>query len=180
MPALLRRPLRPPRLTFLAALLHAAIASTLPPAVGAHDDSHSNHHRGPNLDLVEKPFGQTGDPTKVTRTIRVTGNDKMRFSPSRIAVRQGDTVRFVFINAGKLKHEAMLGTLDELKQHAEWMKKFPGMEHDEPFMVHVEPDHSGEMVWQFTQAGEFHFACLIPGHFEAGMVGLIVVEPRSR
>ena len=57
----------------------------------------------------------------------------------------------------------VLGTPEELKEHAELMKKFPEMEHDEPHMAHVKPGKSGEIVWQFTKAGEFQFACLHPG-----------------
>lgn len=68
----------------------------------------------------------------------------------------------------------VLGTAEELKKHAELMKKFPGMEHEEPHMTH-KPGKSGE-IWQFTQAGEFQFACLIPGHFEADMVGKVTVK----
>jgi uncharacterized cupredoxin-like copper-binding protein len=166
----------PWRAVAAAALLHAVCASS---AV-AHGGADANQgHRGPNLDFVATSFGQTGDPKRVTRTIRVTGDDSMRFSPSRITVRQGETIRLVFTNTGALKHESVLGTLADLKQHAELMKKFPQMEHDEPFMVHAGPGESGEMIWQFTRSGEFHFGCLMPGHFEAGMRGTIVVIPRA-
>jgi uncharacterized cupredoxin-like copper-binding protein len=75
-----------------------------------------------------------------------------------------------------MMHETVIGTMAELKQHYEWMKKFPDMEHDEPYMVHLKPGETGEMVWQFTNAGEFYFACLIPGHLEAGMLGKITVR----
>ena len=57
------------------------------------------------------------------------------------------------------------------------MKKFPGMEHDEPYMAHVSPGKTDEIVWHFTKAGEFFYACLLPGHLEAGMIGKIVVAP---
>ncbi len=70
----------------------------------------------------------------------------------------------------------VLGTMDELKKHAEMMKKHPDMEHDEPHMAHVGPGKTGEMGWRFTRAGTFYFGCLIPGHFEAGMIGKVVVE----
>jgi Cu/Ag efflux protein CusF len=69
----------------------------------------------------------------------------------------------------------VLGTRKELEEHAEMMRKHPGMEHDEPHMLHVAPGRSGEMGWRFTKAGEFMYGCLEPGHFEAGMVGSIVV-----
>jgi uncharacterized cupredoxin-like copper-binding protein len=56
------------------------------------------------------------------------------------------------------------------------MKKFPGMEHDEPYMTHVAPGKTGEIIWQFTQAGEFDFACLISGHYDSGMMGKVIVK----
>jgi uncharacterized cupredoxin-like copper-binding protein len=138
------------------------------------------HSVAPNLEMVEKAFGRTGDPRNVTRTIRIGAHDTMRYSPSQITVRQGETIRFIVANRGKVPHEIVLGTIDELKEHAEWMKKHPTMEHDAPYMVHLRPGGSGEMVWQFTEPGEFHFACLIPGHFEAGMKGSIRVVPTDR
>ena len=73
-------------------------------------------------------------------------------------------------------HEIVLGTMKELKEHAELMKKHPGMEHDEPHTAHVAPGKTERLLWQFTKAGEFFYACLIPGHFEAGMIGRIAVR----
>ena len=87
-------------------------------------------------------------------------------------------MRFVAANRGKVMHEMVLGTMDELKEHAEMMRKHPGMEHDEPHMLHVQPGKSGEMGWRFTKAGEFYYGCLIPGHFEAGMIGKITVTEK--
>ncbi|HEU0202485.1 MAG TPA: cupredoxin family protein [Burkholderiaceae bacterium] len=158
----------------------AAAALAVAPAVHAHGaDTHGKpkvkHHKA-NLDPVEKAFGRTGDPAKVARTIAIHGTDNMKYSPKVIKVKQGETIRFVVGNKGKLMHETVLGTMDELKEHAEWMKKNPGMEHEEPYMTHIGPGETGEIIWQFTNAGEFHFACLIPGHFEGGMVGKIVVQ----
>ena len=79
-------------------------------------------------------------------------------------------------NDGKVMHEMVIGRMKELKEHAELMRKFPNMEHDEPYMAHVAPGKLGEIVWQFTQPGEFHYACLIPGHMEAGMIAKITVK----
>jgi uncharacterized cupredoxin-like copper-binding protein len=95
-------------------------------------------------------------------------------------VRQGETVRFVHRNTGRVMHEFVLGTRSELDAHAALMRKYPGMEHDEPYMAHVAPGKTGEVVWTFNRAGDFDFACLIPGHYEAGMVGKITVVPRER
>lgn len=123
----------------------------------------------------ETPFGRAADPGKAKRTIRVEMTDAMRFSPAELTVKQGETVRFVVANKGKVLHEMVLGTMHDLKEHAELMRKHPGMEHEEPHMAHVSPGKRGEMGWQFTKAGEFYYGCLIPGHFEAGMIGKIKV-----
>jgi uncharacterized cupredoxin-like copper-binding protein len=101
--------------------------------------------------------------------------DDMRFHSSVFTVRQGETIRFVARNAGKLKHEMVLGTQKDLQEHAEVMKKNPEMEHAESNMVTVAPGKSGEIIWQFTKAGKVDFACLQPGHFDAGMKGLVRV-----
>ena len=127
------------------------------------------------ISATEHAFGREGDPKKAVRTIEVDMSDAMRFSPSEVRVKRGDTVKFVVRNAGKTMHEMVIGTEEELKKHAELMKKHPGMEHEEPYMAHVEPGKKAEIVWQFTKAGEFNFGCLLPGHFEAGMVGRITV-----
>ena len=122
-------------------------------------------------------FGRKGDPGKATRTVQIGMADTMRYSPSELKIRRGETVKFVVRNNGKLEHEMVMGTMQELKAHAEMMKKHPGMEHEEAHMVDVKPGKTGILVWQFTKAGEFHFGCLEPGHFEAGMVGRVVVTP---
>jgi len=101
--------------------------------------------------------------------------DTMRFTPAAISVKQGETVKFVIKNSGQVKHEFSLGTDAELKEHYETMKKFPDMEHDEPSKVSLAPGKQGEIIWQFTKAGEVKFACLYPGHYDAGMKGQVTV-----
>lgn len=124
----------------------------------------------------QKPFGIAGDPKRVSRTVTLDMTDEMRFFPSKLEVKRGATVRFVLHNKGKIMHEMVIGTMDDLKEHAVLMKKFPNMEHEEPYMAHVQPGKSEEIVWQFNRPGEFNFACLIAGHFEAGMVGAVTVK----
>lgn len=154
-----------------------AAAAVLASTAYAHGDKSSAAVRKFDASQVEDtPFGRQGDPKKVTRTIRVGMSDQMRFDPGRISVKKGETVRFVVANRGAVLHEMVLGTPQALKEHAELMKKHPGMEHDEPSMTHVKPGATGDIVWQFTKAGDFEFACLVPGHFEAGMVGKVVVK----
>lgn len=119
-------------------------------------------------------FGKAADPRKA-KAVVVHMSDAMRFSPSEIVVKKGDVVRFEVKNDGKVMHEMVLGTKKELAEHAALMKKFPDMEHDEPHMAHVPPGKTGVIGWQFTHPGEFYFACLIPGHYEAGMFGKVTV-----
>ena len=128
------------------------------------------------ISTEEKPFGREGHPNKVSRTIKVGMHDTMRFSPSTLQVKTGETIRFEAKNSGKVMHEMVLGTMDELKGHAELMKKHPGMEHSEAYMAHVGPGKTEKIVWQFTKPGEFYYGCLIPGHFEAGMIGKVAVR----
>jgi len=126
----------------------------------------------------QKAWGIAGDARKITRTIEMKMLDTMRFEPGVINVRTGETIRFVIKNAGKIQHELVIGTRAELAEHAALMVKFPGMEHDEPYMVHVGPGKVGTLTWTFNRPGEFEFGCLIAGHFEAGMLGKIRVAAK--
>lgn len=137
-------------------------------AGGNHGGGHGAGHDG---DTIGKP----GVAAKVTRTINVDMADAMRFSPDDIQVKQGETIRFVVKNSGKLSHEFVLGTMKDLKDHYELMKKFPEMEHAEDNQVTVKPGQTGEVIWHFTKATKVDFACLHPGHYDAGMKGNIKV-----
>ena len=142
----------------------------------AHQDKHA-----PGNSVVkkeQKSWGIAGDVKAVTRSITVSMSDTMRFSPTQLNIKQGETIRFVIKNAGKVMHEMVLGTQKDLDEHAALMLKFPGMEHDEPYMAHVGPGKTGQIIWTFNKAGNFDFACLIAGHYQAGMVGKINVAAR--
>jgi uncharacterized cupredoxin-like copper-binding protein len=155
-----------------AYMLGAALLLASP--AWAHGDKADRH--APVV-KEQKDWGIAGEAKDVQRTITLTMTDHMRFTPDRIEVRQGETVRLRLRNTGKLLHELVLGTPQELAAHAEQMIKHPGMEHDEPYMVHVQPGQRGEIIWTFNRAGAFEFACLIAGHFQAGMKGTITVRP---
>lgn len=144
--------------------------------VFAHEDEHQAGKEAKHGEGHADSLGKPGDPMKISRTIDVEMSDAMRFSPADIKVKRGETIKFVLRNSGKVKHEMVLGSIDELKEHAALMQKFPEMEHADPNMVSVDPGKIGELVWQFTKAGTFDFACLQPGHFEAGMVGKVAVK----
>ena len=138
------------------------------PAVPAmsHEHGHESH----------TAFGQPGDPAKVSRSIAINMDDSMRYTPARISVRHGETIRFVVRNSGRLEHEIVLGGADELRAHAAMMRAHPAMMHMEPNALMVDPGKTGELVWRFGEAGTVDFACLQPGHFEAGMHGQIAVK----
>jgi uncharacterized cupredoxin-like copper-binding protein len=155
-------------MTFLTIKSIAALAmvTTVAGALAA-----GNHAGGHGEDAIGKP----GVAAKVTRTVQLDMTDNMRFNISDLTAKQGETVRFVVKNSGSIKHEMVLGTAQELKDHYEQMKKNPEMEHAEPNMITLAPGKTGEIIWQFTQAGKVDFACLQPGHYDAGMKGLINV-----
>ena len=146
----------------------ATLASSAAFAGGTHS---GGHHE-------ESPIGKPGVAAKVTRTIQVDMSNGMRFKPSDIQVKRGETVRFVLKNTDSVKHEFSLGTPQELAEHYEVMKKFPDMEHDEPNKISLAPGKQGEIIWQFTKAGTVDFACLHVGHFDAGMKGQVKVAAK--
>ena len=123
--------------------------------------------------------GEPGNPKKPARTVTVIMSDNdgmMRFTPDRLDVKRGEQVHFVIQNKGVLKHEFTLASVQDNNKHAELMKKYPDMEHDDPNAKSVDPDKTAEILWRFTKTGTFEFACLIPGHREAGMHGAVAVK----
>lgn len=143
----------------------------------AHAHGDAGHKAPPPAAASQEQtdWGVAGEAQAARRTVHVRMRDSMRFSPDRIDVKQGETVRFVIHNEGQVLHEFVIGTRKENEAHAALMLKFPEMEHDAPYMAHVAPARQGEIVWTFNRTGSFEFACLIAGHYQAGMVGTLVV-----
>ena len=154
-----------------AALL--LMASGAGPAL-AHGSADHARPAGP-VHKEQKDWGIAADPKPGLRSVRFTMADSMRFTPDKLLVKQGETLRLVIRNQGAMLHEFVLGTRQQLDAHAALMLKFPTMEHSEPYMAHVGPGQTGEIVWTFNRAGDFEFACLIAGHYQAGMVGRVSV-----
>ena len=144
---------------------------------GGHEEAHEHGHGHGHASA--SPAGEPGRADEATRTIHVTMNDTMRFHPSDLKVRAGETVRFVIRNEGKIRHEMVLGTESEIREHMAMMQAMPNMQHQDANSVSLAPGESGEIVWKFTQPGEVDFACLVPGHYEAGMKGEILVGDRG-
>ena len=159
--------------------LIAAAMLALGTGTYAHgDEDHSKKKSTAAVKKEQKPWGIAGDAKAVKRTIEIQMTDNMRFTPDRIEVKEGETVKIVMKNSGKLMHELVIGTKKDLDEHAALMAKFPTMEHEEPYMAHVGPGKTGAIVWNFNRAGDFDFACLIAGHYQAGMVGKIKVAAK--
>ena len=152
---------------FVSAMLFASGATL------AHGDAHTKMSAATKKE--QKDWGIAGDAKAVKRTIVVRMLDTMRFTPDRINVQQGETIKLVIKNTGAVLHEFVIGTQKENDEHAALMLKFPDMEHAEPYMAHVSAGKTGEIIWTFNKAGEFDFAGLVGGHYQAGMVGKIKV-----
>ncbi len=161
----------------LKQLLGTATVLSLPLLAHAHGEMHKDHHKttGPVV-KEQKAWGIGAEAKQAQRTITIRMSDDMRFAPSHLDIKLGETLRLRAENKGQVMHEIVIGTAQELQAHAEMMKKHPNMEHDEPYMAHVSPGKTGDIVWTFNREGDFEFACLLPGHFEAGMRGTIRVR----
>ncbi|WP_460139808.1 copper-resistant cuproprotein CopI [Pseudomonas sp. S2_E01] len=143
-------------------------------------------------------FGQPAPAGKATRSVEVVMGD-MSFTPKAIDIKAGETVRFVLVNKGQLLHEFNLGDAAMHAKHQQEMLKMQengmltptgvkamdhgamtamdhGMKHDDPNSVLVEPGKTAELTWTFTKATNLEFACNIPGHYQAGMVGKLTVS----
>lgn len=152
--------------TILAAVLLAALTTTAAIAAAGHTDD-------------QRAYGEPGTPDHPARTIRLEmkeTDDGMSFNPKKILVRKGEQIRFLITNAGEFDHEMVVGTVEENLEHAAEMVKNPDMEHDDPNAIRLTPNSKGEILWMFSNAGEFDFSCLLPGHRESGMFGTIIVQ----
>ena len=132
-----------------------------------HGDGHSMEgHEGHKMSEVGMAAEAGAKPNK---TITVHMMDTMKFNFSNKGIEEGDIVKFVVMNKGKIAHEFGIGSVAEQKAHREMMKSMPGMKHDDGATISVEAGKTGELVWQFIGEETVQFACNIPGHFEAGM-----------
>jgi uncharacterized cupredoxin-like copper-binding protein len=177
-----------PRHLLIAALAGVAMTTTAL-AAGMQGGGHgSGHHNAATT-------GEPGNAAQADRTIAVTMRDNF-YEPEQIEVKAGETIRFVITNAGEFLHEFNIGTaamhaahqkeMATMMEHGmitptgidhQKMKMDHGgghmMKHDDANAVLVQPGKSAEVVWKFTEAAELEFACNIPGHYEAGMMGHI-------
>ncbi len=161
-----------------------AVSASLAFAAGTHGGGHGHDaghmktqdghgHGAGHMDMMQ--IGMTGDTAKIDRIVTVTmmetADGDMLFEPRDLTFAEGETVHFKITNAGEVDHEFVMDTFANNEKHRALMMKFPEMEHDDPNSVRLAPGEKGEIIWTFANAGEFNFACLIPGHMEMGMHG---------
>ena len=140
-----------------------------------HDKAH-DLHTATVAQAAQASWGIAGKRDGAQRTIRMSMLDSMHFAPEKIEVKRGETVRFLIRNDGTLLHEFVLGTKATLDEHARMMAQQPNMPHEADYMAHVDPGKTGEGVWTFNRVGQFYYACLVAGHYEAGMIGTVLVK----
>ncbi|WP_249690160.1 cupredoxin family protein [Stappia sp. WLB 29] len=150
-------------------------------AAGSHSGGHGHDNSDGHHDAMMS-VGKPGKAADVSRTIEVTMKEsddgRMLFEPSRLEFKTGETIRFAIANAGEIDHEFVLDDQKGVMEHKELMERFPDMEHDDPNSVRLAPGETGEIIWTFANGGSFEFACLIPGHYDSGMRGDLVVGGR--
>jgi len=130
----------------------------------------------PGTALAHGDAGEPGRLADVRRTVRIGMDDAMRYTPDALTVRRGDTLRLLVRNNGTVSHEIVLGTPEEIEHHRHAMHSNPNMAHGGGAMAHVAPGQEAALIWRFTRPGQFRYACLLPGHYEAGMTGTISVR----
>lgn len=136
-------------------------------------------HPGPGAQhaALHPAMPEAGAPASAAdRVVTIGMHDSMRFAPAQLQVQRGETLQFELVNEGQVMHELVLGSPADIAHHRAAMLRDPAMAHAGPGMAHVAPGERASMRWQFSQSGSFEYACLLPGHYEAGMRGAITVR----
>ena len=174
-----------PRVLFPALALAAAIAWTMSPgfaqtavARARSDQDQSAHRHGPAVS-DKFVFGEPAKSGKVARTARIIMTDGS-FEPGSLEVKVGETIRFVVTNKGEIDHDFTIGDAATQTAHraemVEMAEKGSEMHTaDDPNAIFVKAGRTGTLIWKFTHAGSFEFDCNVPGHYEAGMTGVLSV-----
>jgi len=121
-------------------------------------------------------FGAPGHVHDVSRTVKVKAGD-MVFHVESLAIREGETIRFVVTNTDEIDHDFTIGTPDlQVRHRAEMMKMMEDGHdmmamHDDPNALYLKPGETKELIWKFTNVTELEYACNLPGHYESGMKG---------
>jgi uncharacterized cupredoxin-like copper-binding protein len=108
-------------------------------------------------------------PGLITFKIRI---DRSHFSTSRLRVRPHTTVQFVVVNRDPIGHEFIIG---DAEVHARHESGHEASHPPVPGEVSIPPLSTGTTTFELHEPGVVEFACHLPGHFQYGMVGEVVV-----
>jgi uncharacterized cupredoxin-like copper-binding protein len=128
-------------------------------------DGHSHDHGA----SVQAPA------TLSMREIRIEVDDTMRFTPAKWEAQAGEPIRIILVNRGKVDHELVIGSENEIIAHAKEMTSPGAKGHHHTNAVSAKPGQQAELVWTFKEPGQYAMACFEPGHYDAGMKGIINV-----
>lgn len=96
------------------------------------------------------------------------------FDPEEIRVLQGTEVTFEVVNGDPIGHELIVG---DAALHAAHEAGTHVSHAPIPGEVSLQPNASGATTIRFDEPGTVEFACHLPGHYDYGMYGEIVVVP---
>lgn len=138
----------------------------------AHGDDEDDHGE----ESESYAFGEPADPTEADRTITIEASDEMAFDPASVEVSAGEVVTFEVVNVGQLPHDFTLGDEETQQAHATEMAEMSGeMAHADPNAMTVSAGETATLTWRFEEGGEVLYGCHQPGHYDAGMVGTVIV-----
>lgn len=137
----------------------------------AEDDSDAPTGAGPaNLDDVA--LADAGAVADWTVDVTMT---EYAFEPGTFAVSAGETITFVVHNGGEDDHEFRLTTAEFADHHI--VEEHTDHHDAEPGVLFLAPGESASLTVTFHSAGEYDVVtCLLPDHYELGMVAPLTVE----
>ena len=134
---------------------------------------HSEMDMGHGHGAAEMMSGEPGNANDVTKVIKIEATDMMRFKYEPFSVKARETVKFIVTNSGNMKHEFVIGTIDENEDHRtdmmEMMKSGKTMMHADANAVSLAPGEMKTLIWKFNDRVDIEADCNIPGHYEGGM-----------
>lgn len=155
----------------------AAIALILAPSLAAAEGNHAGGHGHATQMALGEPAQHA--PTRTVRIVMTENHGAAEpyvFDQKELSFAAGETVRLLIVNEGEEEHEFVMDTVHAIAEHKVLMERFPEMEHDDANAVRLKPGEEAEIVWTFGEPGTFQFACLLPGHYDNGMHGDLVVN----
>ena len=147
------------------------------------------HETGNGHELAEEAHGHLGGyheaagsrEREAGEVLEITLDaEEWRFEPSIVEVPMGHRVKLTLVNDGRVEHDVEIAgvpaenieVMDGVERHE---RLGGGLHHEGVVAAHAEPGTTATVMFTVTEAGEYDFACTIPGHKEAGMVGKLVV-----